>query len=814
MSIRYYFYNTLHVTLLMGLPLFLLVAVGWAAIQWYFIPQLPPVERLKDVPLQVPLQVYTKDNVIIAEYGEQRRIPVAVTKMPPLLIKAVLAAEDDRFYEHPGVDLKSLFRATISLLKTGEKRQGGSTITMQVARNFFLTRQKTLKRKFDEILLALKIEKELSKDEILELYLNKIFFGHRAYGVGAAAKVYYGKEIFDLTLAQNAMLAGLPKAPSSDNPVTNPERALERRNYVLERMLSLKYISQDEYKTAVKAFLTAKFHKLSPDSEVLYVAEMVRSFLLNKFGEGATSRGYKVFTTIDSRLQVKANWALHKTLYRYDERHGFKGVLDHVSIPKKVSDVKKWAHKILQNYSKIGQLVPSLVLKTRGRSIVAYNRKAGQFKIAWRDISWARRYIRDDKRGRYPKNARSVVKRGDIIRVRPIMSSKKLKKGQKIVRWRLSQVPEVEGALVSLNPNNGAIIALAGGFDFYRSKFNRVTQAKRQPGSAFKPFIYSAALAKGFSIFDTVNDEPIVFKVANEIWSPKNYTLEFYGETSLIDALAHSYNVSSVQLLDKVGLNYTINHLAKFGFDRHKIPKNLTIALGTGEVTPLKLTKSFAVLANGGFRIKPYFIDRIEDMNGTVIFSANPLKVCRNCPREILVSEKEEHADVLVSHQGCTQIPRYAPRAISTHHAYTVTSMLQEVIRNGTGWRANQLERNDIAGKTGTTDEQRDAWFAGYSPDVVTVVWVGFDKPRSLGYKETGGRTALPMWVDFMKAALKDKPEKPLPKQYHIARYEESDLGEITLNEETERHRTSQNSSQSSRLLSPKKSTVIPEQLF
>jgi penicillin-binding protein 1A len=559
-------------TLLMGLPLCLLAAVGWAAIQWYFIPQLPPVERLKDVPLQVPLQIYTKDNVVIAEYGEQRRIPIAVTKMPTLLIKAVLAAEDDRFYEHPGVDLKSLFRATVSLLKTGEKRQGGSTITMQVARNFFLTRKKTLTRKFDEILLALKIEKELAKDDILELYLNKIFFGHRAYGVGAAAKIYYGKKIFDLTLAQKAMLAGLPKAPSANNPLTDPERALERRNYVLERMLSLKYISQDEYKTAVKAPLTAKLHKQVPESDALYVTEMVRSFLVTKFGEQAISKGYKVFTTIDNHLQMRANSALRKALFRYDERHGFKGVLDHVSIPKGISDVEKWAHKILQNYSQIGHLVPSLVLKTRGKSIVAYNQKAGRFKIAWRDISWARRYIRDDKRGRYPKKARSVVKRGDIIMVRPVRSSKKLKMGKvgdkPLVRWRLSQVPEIEGALVSLNPNNGAIIALAGGFDFYRSNFNRVTQAKRQPGSAFKPFIYSAALAKGFSVLDTVNDEPVDFEVAGEIWSPQNYTLEYYGETSLINALVHSYNVSSVQLLDKVKVNYAINHLTKFGFER------------------------------------------------------------------------------------------------------------------------------------------------------------------------------------------------------------------------------------------------------
>jgi len=785
MSIRYYFYKTLHITLLMGLFIILLVAGVWAAVVWYFIPQLPPVERLKDNRLQVPLYVYTKDKVFIAEYGQQRRIPLAIDKNKhELLINAVLAAEDDRFYEHQGVDLKGLLRAGVSLLKTGEKRQGGSTITMQLARNFFLSdiaTEKTFTRKFKEILLAFKIEEELSKDTILELYLNKIFLGHRAYGMRAAAQVYYGKDIEQLKLAELAMLAGLPKAPSANNPVTNPKRALERRNYVLGRMLDLKYITQEAHEQSLKSPLTAQFHSLTPEIEASYVSEMVRSFLLQEFGEEVTyTSGYKVFTTINSRLQERANWALRNTLYRYDERHGFKGAIDHVSIPKGV-DIEKWAFDILQKYPIQASLVPSLVLETRKKSLLLYNQKAGQFKITWGAMSWARRYILDDRRGRYPKNARSIVRRGDIIMARPdLQPPKNQKRSQetnykehssseklfKKVRWRLSQVPEIEGALVALNPKNGAIIALSGGFDFYLSKFNRVTQAQRQPGSTFKPFIYSAALARGFSHLSTINDAPIMIRVTDMKWRPRNYTKQFYGWTTLRNALAHSYNVSAVRLLKKVGVNYTINHLTQFGFQPEKIPKNLTIALGTGELTPLELASGFAVFANGGFRIKPYFIDRIEDINGEVIYSANPLKICRKCPPEILASKEEEHANILVSHSACARIPHYAPRAITTHNAYMITSMLQDVIRIGTGRRALKLKRNDIVGKTGTTNDLRDAWFAGYSPDIVTVVWAGFDNPRSLGKKETGGRTALPMWIDFMAEALKGKRQKPLPRRY------------------------------------------------
>ena len=820
-TILFYLYHVIHVTLLMGLIISCLVLGTWLTIQWYFIPQLPSTELLKDVHLQVPLHIYTEDNVFMAEYGEQRRIPVTMEQVPPLLIKAILAAEDDRFYEHKGVDLKSLLRAAFSLLKTGEKLQGGSTITMQVARNFFLSYEKTYLRKFKEILLAFKIEDELPKEEILKLYLNKIYFGHRAYGVGAAAQIYYGKNINELTLAQFAILASLPKAPSNNNPLINSASALERRNYILGRMLFLKYISEEQHNTAVNAPLTAKLHKLVPEVDALYVAEMVRSYLFEKFGEKAYTSGFKVFTTINTRLQERANAAVRRTLFRYDRIRGYKGPLDHVSIPKKLSDVEKWADKILQKYTVLEELIPSVVLRVRSKSIIAYNQKAGQFKISWRGISWAH------KRGRYPRRARQVVRRGDIIMARPL-SRKKSKKSEKSqeqdykplpdddsqhskfkkVRWSLYQIPKVEGALVAIKPRNGAIRALAGGFDSRHSSFNRVTQAQRQPGSSFKPFIYSAALAKGYSPSSPVKDAK-----RRSGWTPRNYTREYYGWTTLRTALKYSFNASAVRLLERIGVGHAINHITKFGFKRNKIPVNLTIALGTGEVTPLELTTGFAVFANGGFLITPYFIDRIEDMNGNVIFSANPPKICPRCPIDIMEISTNVHSDILVPHKICTKTPRYARRVISSNNAYGMNSMLRDVIRSGTARRARRLKRRNLAGKTGTTNNQHDVWFSGYSPDIVTTVWLGFDTPRSLGYRATGGNTALPMWIDFMSVALGGKS---------IQSFSSSSSGrsakkKSSVKSETRRKtkkRTQKKRTAKKRKATKKKSTVIPEQLF
>jgi len=812
MKIRHYFYLTLRMTLLTGLLLGLFVAVLSATIKYYFIPQLPPTSALKDVHLQEPLRIFTKDGLLMAEYGEQRRIPIGIHQVSPLLIKAIQAAEDDRFFDHPGVDPKSMVRALVSLIKTGERQQGGSTITMQVARNFFLSPERTYTRKFNEILLALKIENELGKEDILELYLNKIFFGHRAYGVGAAAQVYYNKEVKDLTLAEMAMLAGLPKAPSSNNPLSNPERALERRNYILHRMLDLGYIARPEFDVALKSDNTAAQYNRKIEADAPYVAEMVRAELIDLIkqsklptkdnttpGEEAVyTDGYKVFTTIDSKLQKISQKALRNALYVYDERHGYRGPIDQINLPSP-QRITEATFEVLQNYSVRGNLVPSLVLEVKSKSVVAYNQKVGQFTIEWRDMAWAHRYKNDNRIGGAPASASNIVKRGSIILVRPIReevkpTKKELAKAIKVattegdesatneavavkpkIRWRLAEVPQVEGALIALNPNDGAIIALSGGFDYYHSKFNRVTQAERQPGSNFKPFIYSAALERGFNAASIINDAPIMFKVGNKVWRPANYSHKFYGPTTLRHALAFSRNVASVRLLSKVGVKPTIDHLVKFGFKRNKIPKNLTIALGTPNLTPLELATGYAVFANGGYKIQPYFIEHIEDNNGNVVWSANPLQVCRTCPPEILaasLTETEEKnttssqpstSEPSLASLGelCVPIPLYAPQAIPPQNAYVMTSIMQDVIRIGTGQKAKELKRNDIAGKTGTTNDQKDAWFSGFNPDLVVTTWVGFDHPRSLGYKETGGRAALPMWMEFMRGALAGQPEKP-----------------------------------------------------
>ena len=794
MRIRYYFYKIIHVTLLMGLSILLLVALFAAMIKWYLIPQLPSTEHLKEVRFQVPLKVYSKDGQLIEEFGEQRRIPIAAQDIPPFLIKAVLAAEDDRFFDHPGVDFKSLVRAMVSLIKTGERQQGGSTITMQVARNFFLTPERTFMRKFKEILLALKIENEFTKEDILVLYLNKIFFGHRAYGVRAAAQVYYGKQVEDLTLAELAMLAALPKAPSVSNPLTNSERALERRNYILARMRELNYINDQQFKEAVVSSNTAMLHKLETQVEAPYVAEMVRNEMIKRFGEDlAYTEGYRVYTTINPELQRLAQKSLRNALYAYDERHGYRGPLGHVKLPK--NNTKEAADEVLQNYRIYADLLPSIVLENHVKFVVAYNPKLGEFNIGWQDLAWAYRYRGNYRTGGSPRSITNVIRRGDIILVRPIEEKTKQEKVEPPpsptkgkhkekdrekdkdkevetesstspkIHWRLAEIPQIEGALVSLDPNSGGILALAGGFDFYHSNFNRVVQADRQPGSNFKPFIYSAALDMGFTSNSIINDAPIVFTMGKKVWRPANFSHKFYGPTSLRTSLAQSRNVASVRLLAQIGVKRAIDYVVKFGFKRERIPQNLTISLGTNIVTPLELVTGYAVFANGGYSIEPYFIERIEDAQGNVISQANPLQVCRTCPPEIL-STKPDHEGLFISEMDCAPEPRYAKRIISPYNAAEMTSILKDVIRVGTGRKASELRRNDIAGKTGTTNEMHDAWFSGYNPDIVTTAWVGFDQPRSLGSQETGGRAALPMWVEFMRGALKGKPEKflSLPK--------------------------------------------------
>ncbi|CAB1274228.1 penicillin-binding protein 1A [Candidatus Nitrosacidococcus tergens] len=713
-------------------------------IYFYLTPQLPPIDALKDIQLQVPLRIFSKEKKLIAEYGDKHRIPLTFEQIPPLMVKAILAAEDDRFYEHPGVDYQGILRAAYYLLKTGRKAQGGSTITMQVARNFFLSREKTYLRKLQEILLAFQIEQKLSKNEIITLYLNKIYLGNRAYGVGAAAQVYYGTTIDQLTLPQFAMIAGLPKAPSGYNPVVNPTRALQRRNYVLHRMYEVGYITEKSYKKSVNTIITAKYHKRSIEVQAPFIAEMVRVELSKKYGADIYTAGYNVYTTIQAQHQKSANRALYAALLSYDKRHGYRGSKHHVDISDNSTDVY---NQVLDKYYSIERLHPGIVLKVGIQSAQIYIKDKGKYTIPWSGLSWAQPYIDINKLGQKPTQAADILNQGDIIWV----------ESQSDSTWKLAQIPEVEGALVSLSPTDGAITALSGGFDFNQSKFNRVIQSKRQPGSSFKPFLYSAALEKGYTAASVVNDSPIVIDEPQfeKVWRPKNYNGRFFGPTRLRVALTHSRNLVSIRLLRDIGIDYTIDYIERFGFTSKQLPKSLSLALGSGDTSPLEMARGFAVFANEGFLITPYFINQIETSRGEVIFHANPPRICQVC-KNLSIEGKTIDTQILPIEE--IETAPIAPRVITPQNAYIINTMLQDVIRIGTGQGAKILGRSDIAGKTGTTNNQYDAWFAGFNPDIVAVSWVGFDQPESLGNLETGARVALPMWVDYMSSVLKDIP--------------------------------------------------------
>lgn len=607
---------------------------------FYAFLSLPNVAQLETVQLQRPLQIYTRDNKLIAEFGENLRIPVTLDKVPKTLINAVLATEDQRFFEHSGVDLISLLRASKELLMTGKKSQGASTITMQVARNFFLSSEKTYGRKLNEILLALKIDSQLSKEKILELYLNKIFLGQRAYGVATAAQIYYGKPLQALSLSQMAMIAGLPKAPSRDNPISNPEAAKKRRDHVLGRMLELDYIDAAAYKRALAEPVTAHYYGLRMELNAPYVAEMVRTEMLARYGDTAYTQGFKIYTTVDSHLQQAAQEQLTAGLLDYDKRHGYK---------------------------------------------------------------------------------------------------------------RLGNTPQAQGALVALNPHDGAVLSLVGGFNYYTSHFNRATQAWRQPGSGFKPFIYSAALEKGYTLASLINDAPIVITDSSQkgSWRPQNDNYQFLGPTRLRVGLAKSRNLVSIRLLQDIGTEYALDYAKRFGFNIDKQPRTLSLALGTGMVTPIQLAAAYASFANGGYRTAPYIIDHIEDISGKVIYQATPP----------VVIEDEQPGQP--GNNALTPNPA-AARIITAQNAFLMNSALSDVIRYGTGQSARALNRHDIAGKTGTTNDQMDAWFTGFNGDIVTTVWVGFDQPQSLS--EYGAQAALPIWMKFMKIALQGKPENTLPQ--------------------------------------------------
>lgn len=685
--------------------------------------ELPDIGQLEHVQYQTPLKIYSQDKLLIGQFGEKRRIPVAIDQVPEQQIKAFLAAEDDRFYAHPGVDYKGLLRAANQFLLTGKKRQGGSTITMQVARNFLLSKEKTFLRKLKEILLSLQIERRYSKAQILELYLNKIYMGQRAYGVAAAAQTYYGKNLNELKLHQQAMIAGLPKAPSVYNPIVNTERALERRNYVLRRMLELNYINPSEYKQAIITPNDAAIQPTNIEFNAPFVAEMARQELVEKYGEETYTLGLKVYTTIPSRLQIAADRALQSTLHQYDERHGYRG-----HPHKKFNPAQSLS--TLQTIGDSRQAIVNTVSAT-GISITLSDGSIAT--IPWQNIAWKKSGL---AKASLDESNTSFIKPSDIIWTRQLADQS----------WALTQIPAAEGAFAALNPRTGAILAISGGFDFYRSGYNRATQSKRQPGSGFKPFIYTAALEKGFTPASIINDAPIVIEdpsLEND-WRPENYTRKYLGPTALRVALRQSINLVSIRLLQDIGIPYALETAMRFGFTREQLPGTLSLALGSGYAPPLKMASAYAVFANGGFLIKPYLIERIEDHAGNVVFQANPESVCRECQA------------------SGTPIKNPAPRVISEQIHFLMNSLLRDVVQNGTATQAKQLGRTDLAGKTGTTNEQRDAWFNGFTSEIVASAWIGFDNLHSLGKGETGGKAALPMWIEFMKTALENIPETPL----------------------------------------------------
>jgi penicillin-binding protein 1A len=734
----------------------IIIAVG---VVYYIEFELPDIEVLNTVQLQVPLQIFTHDGKLMAAYGEKRRIPLPYDQIPKPLIDAVLATEDQRYFQHPGIDIPGLLRATLKLVVTGKKEEGGSTITMQVARSFYLTRHKTFGRKLREILLALKIDHRLSKQKILELYLNKIFLGNRAYGVAAAAEIYYGKPLKQLTLDEYAMLAGLPKAPSTLNPIANVEAAHKRRDHVLNRMLELGYIDKKAYDAAIKAPLIASYHDLQTQVKAQYAAELVRQQLEQMYGDTIYTDGFNVYTTIDSRLQTNANQSVRNGLLTYDQRHGYRGPESNMGTPA-LETMMAWKKK-LHGMATVGGLEPAIVLEVTDRSATAIRNNGSIITIPWNGLSWARKQIDADYLGPMPKVATDVLKLGDVIRITPSSNS-----------WRLVQIPKSEAGMVALNPQNGQILAMIGGFDFQNSNFNRITNALRQPGSSFKPFIYSAALEKGYTLASIINDAPIVIEnpTDNSLWRPQNDTGRFYGPTRLRDALVHSRNLVSIRLLGLIGTNYAVTYAQRFGFSASQLPPTLSLALGTASVTPLDMASAYSVFANSGFKVTPFIIDKIQNSQNQIIYQAKPLAACPTClePPPPIPDPKALTADG----KPITPPPvklidsTHAPRVISAQNAFLITSALHDVIQFGTAVEARSLKRDDLAGKTGTTNNQVDAWFVGYNSDLVALSWVGFDQPQSL--HEYGAQAALPIWIDFMQSALKGKPEHTQSEPPHI----------------------------------------------
>jgi len=764
----------------------LLVVIGVGYLYFSIAPTLPDVQQLREVQLQMPLRIFTAEGDLIAEYGEKRREPVQISEVPDSLKNAIIAAEDQHFYSHPGVAWQGLVRAAVFLVKTGRKGPGGSTITMQVARNFFLSNERTYDRKIREIFLSFKIENELDKDEILELYINKIYLGTRAYGFAAASKVYYGKKISDLELVESAMLAGLPKAPSRYNPVVNPERALVRRDYVLGRMRALNMISQENYSVALAQPVTATRHYATPEAEAHYVGEMARSRIQQLFGKNWANAGYNVFTTLKSADQQAANIALRNALYDYERRHGYVGPLDRMDADALGDPVTR--SERLAALGDPGDLQPAAVLSIVNNTATVVTQTDQEYVLPFEDIQWARERLSIDKRGPEIETATQVLAIGDVIALQLRDDG----------TARFVQEPGVEGAFIAMEPSTGEITALVGGYDYYRSKFNRVTQARRQPGSTFKPFIYSAALSAGDTAATIYNDAPVVFHddALEGEWRPSNYSGRFFGPTRLREALVKSRNLVSVRVLREIGIPYAVEYAQRFGFAAEHLPPDLSLSLGSASVSPLEMSSAFAIFANGGYRVPAHFIERVEDPRGNVLYSAPKVVFCDDCDplqRNPLEAEMgldgdepltgaanadeaskaillNEDATATESAQASYELKKVlldavdAPRVIDERNAFIMTSIMKEVVERGTARRAGEaLKRGDLAGKTGTTNNQLDAWFVGFNNAVVASAWIGSDGLDPLGRGEAGGIAALPMWTSFMQNTVVGTPEVEIP---------------------------------------------------
>ncbi len=742
----------------------LLGVYAYACTYVYLQPSLPTSAQMRNVALKVPLRIYTSTGDLIAQIGAQQRTPVRYDQIPTVVRDAFLAAEDHRFFQESGISLVSIARAALIDLIAGKKVQGGSTITMQAARNVFLTLDKTFRRKLQESFVTYEMDHEFTKQEIFQLYLNVIFFGQRSYGVAAAAQTYFGKSLDQLTVAEAATLAGIPQAPSLYNPIIHPHLAAARRRYVLQRMLDLGYIDAATAQAADDTPVDASAHAPHVDVNAPYVAEMVRQQMEQWYGPAAETAGYRVYTTIDGRLQDLANRAVQLGLLEYDRQQGYRGPIGRTVLAAGATAAQ--LEQLVDEYTPIGMLSPAVVVKLGTQDAEVYVRSRGFADIDWSGLSWARKSSGEYAQGPAPKTAADVLARGDVVYV----------VADETGHAQLAQVPQAQSAFVALDPDDGAIAALVGGFDYYSNKFNRATQALRQPGSGFKPFYYSAALADGLTPASTFLNAPVVVggEGLEATWRPENDTRSFSGPVRLRVALAHSLNLVSIRLLRDLGLPYVTQYAGRFGFDPKTLPQNLTLALGTLPVTPLQMATAYSVFANGGFKVDPYYIDHVEDASGKVVWQAAPRLACVLCQQPASLSDLKPEptpaallaeADALRGGPGPLPPDRLAPQVISPQNDYLMTSMLKDVIRFGTGVRALSLNRDDIAGKTGTSNDYRDAWFNGFTPELEATVWVGYDDDRPLGAGDEGAHTALPIWIHFMRYALEGVPqwERPMP---------------------------------------------------